>query len=70
MILQYNLVVSLIIVVSVIEDAHLLQSLLVPLHLLLTPILQNVAFYLLFAVLAQIVDFVAVSLHLQSLVVV
>ena len=70
MVLQYNLVVSLVIVVAVVEDAHLLEALLVSLQLFLTSVLQDVPFDLFFAVLAQVVDLVAVPEQLLPLEVV
>ena len=58
-----NLVVALIVIKTMVEDAHLLQSVFCPLHLLDWTIFYQVSFNLLLAILAKIVNFVAETLN-------
>jgi len=69
-VVEDNLVVSLLVVVAVVEDTHLLQAVLVALHLLERALLDDVALDLLLAVLTQVVDLVAVLTQLSLLVVI
>ena len=51
-----DLVVALLIVISMVKNTHLFQSVLVSLHLLKSPILNNMPFNLLLTVLTQIIN--------------
>lgn len=61
MVFQHNLIIALVIVISMIENAHLLEPSFVPLHLLWWTLFYYVSFYLFPAILAKIVNLVAVG---------
>jgi hypothetical protein len=69
-VVEDDLVVALLVVEPVVKDAHLLETLFVALHLLGRSLFDDVAFDLLFTVLAQIVNFVAKPFDLDLFVIV
>lgn len=57
MVVEHHLIVTQLVIVSMVKDAHLLEALFVALHLLERAMLYKVTFYLLLTVLTQVVDF-------------
>jgi hypothetical protein len=67
MIFEHNLIISLVIIVSVIEDIHLLETFLMSLHLFNRAVFKDVTFDLFSTILAQIVDLITVLKDFLSL---
>jgi hypothetical protein len=70
MVFDHHLVVPVFVIVAMIVNSHLLESVLQSLHLLGCPLLDHVSFDLLLAVLTKIVNLVAIGVDFQFLEVV